>query len=45
MGTEVVEDKQADMDRVNIFSLPNAEFYLSHIYIHFIEIILLFLNN
>lgn len=45
MGTEVVEDKQADMDRVNIFSLPNAEFYLSHIYIHFFEIILFFKNN
>lgn len=42
MGTEVVEDKQADMDRVNMFSLPNAEFYLSCIYIHFIEIILFF---
>lgn len=39
MGTEVVEVKQADMDRINIFSLSNAEFYLSHIYIHFIEII------
>lgn len=42
MGTEVVEVKQADMDRINIFSLSNAEFYLSHIYIHFIEIIFFF---